>query len=257
MAIKSSFSFILAGLLLGLGWYSQVTATQKCETNGTIFLIRHAETRANALEGTPWDRSCAQANHSITHLSDRGYEQAKELADFFSDIPIDFVFTTEMFRTHETVEPLVERQHEKGRKPVFKAEPLINNIRLGPYECLNGTVPPLGKAFWDRLDNDPAFHAPDGESQADVRRRIEKFLKQVTEGRKYRSKNVILVGHSRTLPALQGYFLGATVPEQKLLKARNAEVYRVTCPDDGEYLVERRVPASTGNWGWEKVMLSR
>lgn len=66
------------------------------EENTTVYLIRHAE----KVKTDPTNRN--------PHLNNDGKMRSVVWAEFFKDIPLDAIFSTEYHRTQETVTPLAK-----------------------------------------------------------------------------------------------------------------------------------------------------
>jgi broad specificity phosphatase PhoE len=64
---------------------------------GIIYLVRHAESAVNARQGVP-----AQYDASGAPLSDRGRQEARELALHFQQLPIAHVYSSNLLRAHQT-----------------------------------------------------------------------------------------------------------------------------------------------------------
>lgn len=67
---------------------------------GTIYIIRHGMTEANKLKSF-------QGNHDIP-LNEEGLSQARDLAKYFKDIPLDAIYASPLQRAYKTAEILAE-----------------------------------------------------------------------------------------------------------------------------------------------------
>lgn len=63
----------------------------------TIYLVRHAESTVNARQDVP-----AQYDAGGAPLTDRGRQQARELALHFQELPIAHVYSSNLLRAHQT-----------------------------------------------------------------------------------------------------------------------------------------------------------
>ncbi|WP_053991344.1 histidine phosphatase family protein [Mangrovimonas sp. TPBH4] len=86
------FSLLLL-LLLSFQGISQ----ESNNNTSTYFLIRHAEK----------DRT--DASNPDPHLSEIGLKRANQWDSVFSQVPLDRIFSTDYFRTKETVAPIAKR----------------------------------------------------------------------------------------------------------------------------------------------------
>ena len=153
-----------------------------------IFLIRHAESSANA-----GGRTTDPAKISLT---EKGFEQARYLANTFDYQP-DFVITSPYLRTKQTAQPLLERF-----KDIEKIEWDVQEFTyLSPAKCRNTTTQerrPLVNQYWER--NDPFFTDGVGaESFADLLKRVENFLKQI---KLYENKFIAVFSHGQFIRAI-------------------------------------------------------
>jgi broad specificity phosphatase PhoE len=83
---------------------------KKIDPNARIFyLIRHAEKRNDATRNPD--------------LSDKGKERVKNYINYFSNIKLDSVYTTNFKRTFQTANPIAT---SKGIKPIYYNPSLVN-----------------------------------------------------------------------------------------------------------------------------------
>ena len=126
----------------------------------TLYLIRHAEA-----EGNLYRRIHGQYNSLIT---DNGYRQIQALQERFADVPIDAVYSSDLFRTMTTARAIYV---PKGLPLQTRAD--LRELGMGEWEDRSW-------AGIDRTDHtmmglfsaaSPDFRAPRGESFPEVRRR--------------------------------------------------------------------------------------
>ena len=132
-----------------------------------IFLIRHAESSANA-----GGRTTDPAKISLT---DKGFKQASCLASAFTSQP-NLIVTSPYLRTKQTAQPLLERFSS-----IEQVEWEVQEFTyLSPSKCENTTAEerrPLVNQYWER--NDPyLYDGPGAESFADLIKRVELFIEQ-------------------------------------------------------------------------------
>lgn len=130
---------------------------------GKIYLVRHAESLANA-------QGIYQGQTYDTDLSLRGFAQAKALARRFKQVRFTAVVTSPLKRTRQTAAIVVSHCHAK----IFRTEPDIIETDHGDWEGL-----PKEKvvACWPRLfkqwltqPSDVIF--PHGEAFRKTQRRV-------------------------------------------------------------------------------------
>ena len=85
-----SFILIFAIISCNTQQKNEHVAQLENDVNTTYYLIRHAEK----------DRS--DTSNSNPNLSEAGNERAKRWAAYFSDIPLDQIFSTDLHRTQQT-----------------------------------------------------------------------------------------------------------------------------------------------------------
>lgn len=126
----------------------------------TLYLIRHAEA-----EGNLYRRIHGQYNSLIT---DNGYRQIRALRERFADVPVDAVYSSDLFRTMTTARAIYV---PKGLPLQTRAD--LRELHMGEWEDRTW-------AGIDRVDKEmmrlfsvtsPDFRAPGGESFPEVRRR--------------------------------------------------------------------------------------
>ena len=130
-----------------------------------LYLIRHAEA-----EGNLYRRIHGQYNSLITN---NGYRQIKALEKRFQDIPIDAVYSSDLFRTMTTARAIYV---PKGL--ALHTRPDLREINMGDWEDRSF-------ADVDRTDHEmmalfsassPDYRAPNGESFPEIRRRGVKAI---------------------------------------------------------------------------------
>lgn len=125
-----------------------------------VYLIRHAEA-----EGNLYRRVHGQYDSLIT---DNGYRQLAVLAQRFADVPIDAVYSSDLFRAVTTARAVAD---PKGL--TVQTRPDLRELNMGSWEDRSF-------AGLDRSDKEtmrlfyasaPEFRAPGGESLWEVRQR--------------------------------------------------------------------------------------
>lgn len=184
-----------------------------------LILLRHLESQ--------WNKENRFTGWVDVPLSKEGAEGAKELADKFSQIKIDVVYTSPLARNKETVLRIFQYLdkypifiHFKGKMknwakfqelnknylPVYVAEEL-NERYYGKLQGLNKeeTMKKYGKKqvhLWRR-----GFKTvpPGGESLKDVCKRVIPFYRKYIEKDLKKGKNILIIASHNSLRALVKY----------------------------------------------------
>ena len=147
-----------------------------------LYLVRHGETHYN-LE----DRIGGDSN-----LTDKGLAQARALADYFADVRIPIIFTSNYKRTIQTATPIAEKQEHC----TIIALPEFNEIHAGicedmTYEEIQEQMPSVANA---RKSNKYSYVYPGGEGYVTMEERIHRGLQKVFYLNHY-DDNIMIVGH--------------------------------------------------------------
>jgi probable phosphoglycerate mutase len=192
-----------------------------------LYLIRHAESEYN-VRG---DLVCGQSPEVL--LSDRGQEQAIRLATALKNIHFDVAYTSPAVRSRHTA--AVALGGRSTGLPTQWVESL-HELSKGAWEGLP-TKEVLTPAVWEAIKADPENWAtPDGESQADVERRIfgfiEKDILRQGEG------TFALFTHSGTIRCFLRPILCLTHSETFNIGIANASITHLK-HEDGMWSLER------------------
>ncbi len=147
-----------------------------------IYLVRHAEAEGNASE---FFQGCTQ-----THLTEKGKNQLAYLAERFSDIPLDAVYTSPYLRAKQTADA-INRYHNL---PIYE-DSALHEINGGDWEGKPWAILPAAYpeeyALW--TGEMWRFHAPNGESMADVYQRMTDAVSRIA--REHQGQTVAIVSH--------------------------------------------------------------
>lgn len=158
-----------------------------------LILIRHGETDANGLYGTPEQLLIGALDNELTQLNEKGRQQARHCQRLLEKIPVDRIFCSDLGRTKETAAILFE-----GRTIQYDAR-----LRERSLGCLEGrklsdvmTDATLSQVLVDP-DNDSFEQcmikkAPDGENFLEVQARCRDFLSQFDSTQ---TETVAIVSH--------------------------------------------------------------
>jgi len=133
-----------------------------------IFFIRHGE--------TDWNREELVQGQKESSLSNRGFDQARRLAQRLKKENIQVIYSSPLKRARQTSEEV-----KKVIKVEINFDDDLKEILLGRWESLNREdikrEYPLEFEQW--LKNPADFKAPDGESWKGVRKRASDFFNRV------------------------------------------------------------------------------
>ncbi|MBV7435490.1 histidine phosphatase family protein [Cardiobacteriaceae bacterium TAE3-ERU3] len=131
----------------------------------TIYLIRHAESTANAGE-------ISQPNPEVD-LTAKGRAQARQLAERLTLEPSKVV-VSEFIRTRQTAQPWLDKL---GIEP--EVDGLINEFNVLGYSVVKGMTgkqrQPVGQRYWRKCSLQERV-GEDGETFAEFSARVSKFL---------------------------------------------------------------------------------
>lgn len=214
----------------------------------TIYCIRHAEAEGNLYR-------IAQGQYDSI-LTDRGYEQVKALQKRFADIPVDAVYSSDLYRTCVTAEAVYV---PKGL-PLQKRKDL-REINVGDWEQktwgeLARTEPEMLHNFTRHLDR---WHVNHAETPEQVRDRMVEAVTEIAQ--KNEGKAVVVVSHGCAirllLATLQGYSiaqLGDTPHSDNTAVSKlewDGEKLNVVFRDDNTHLTAENSLFATQTW-WKR-----
>lgn len=177
----------------------------------TFHLVRHAEkTGGDFLAGRTAD----------VHLTARGHQQAKQLAEFLGRERVDRIFTSPLERAVETATPLAELKRLAPASNVA-----LHEMDLGAW---------TGKTPAD-LDRDAAFGrfnrfrsghgAPGGETMLEVQARIVGAMLRWRDA--HSGETLVLVSHAEPIRAALLHFAGVSLDHWQRFRIDIASVSTV------------------------------
>jgi probable phosphoglycerate mutase len=180
----------------------------------SIYFIRHGETEYNKL-------GIVQGSGVDSELNTTGRAQAQAFYDHYQDVDFQLVIASALQRTHQTVEPFLEK-----RKLPFETTPLINEINWGIHE--GQKYEPSMKDAYQNMINEWSIGNFDvsleqGESARSLADRLQQFLDQLVQ----REEDKILVcTHGRTLRCLMCLIKGQHLREMENYSHNNTGLYQ-------------------------------
>ena len=163
------------------------------DKKGRLIVVRHGQTPAN-IEGV-WHGS------TDTPLSDLGRQQVKWLGTHFKQVMVpDVIYASPLQRAHLTALGIAGSQGLE-----VQLDPRLQEFCLGDWE---------GVRFEDivqihdpekRLNHDPDFAPPGGESQRIVQKRMVSAIEEIIQ--RHADENVVLVSHGVALGIALAHYL--------------------------------------------------
>jgi isoleucyl-tRNA synthetase len=134
-------------------------------------------------------------------LTEKGKKQIEKAAGRLENKKIDLIFHSDMLRTRQSAEIIGRRLGLE-----IKADKRLREVNVG---VLNGRpIGEIGK-FWNKKQipleeyYSKRFRTapPEGETYRDIEKRLASFIKDTEK--KYKGKNILIVGHQRPLTLLE------------------------------------------------------
>lgn len=161
-----------------------------------IFLIRHGESEANV--GLP---TCLPECGGLTQ---RGREQALDVAGFLRNYPLDLIVTSPYIRAKQTAEPTsAVFRSMSGRVPVEEVQSVREFTYLSPGRWRSSTAEdrrPVVDTYWQMAEPD-YVDGPGAESFKEFSIRVNTFLEQIKMvEREY--ENIAVFSHEQFISAV-------------------------------------------------------
>jgi broad specificity phosphatase PhoE len=176
----------VASSILASGSNSESEKTMK-----EIYIIRHAESTSNAGQRTE--------NHHGIPLSEKGIQQAQELAETITIVP-DLIVISPFTRTHETAKPFIEKHPSV---PVEMWD--VHEFSYLPSKAYEGTTGMERFAAAFKYWTEASVHhkeSDDSESFADLTKRMADLIEKL-ESRP--EKTIVIFSHGRFIYGLKFY----------------------------------------------------
>jgi broad specificity phosphatase PhoE len=194
----------------------------------TLYIIRHGETdfnRKNIVQGSGVD----------SQLNQIGRHQAHLFFEYYKNVQFDYILTSNLKRTHQTVDPFLKRKTYK--EWVKLAE--LNEISWGIHEGKVGTADSSESYKQLMLDWESGVYdtkIEEGESAAELRERVVKVF-DILKQEKYKGKNILLCTHGRTMLCLVTILNGHPLSMMSQFKHQNTCLYKAHYIDN-EFIFE-------------------
>jgi broad specificity phosphatase PhoE len=154
-----------------------------------LLLIRHAETTANA-------RHLLDTAPPGADLTDRGREQAADLATALEDVDLDAIYVSDLVRTQQTAAPLAAARDLEPR-----VRPGVREIQAGDYEMApdDGSWDAYLGVLYRWAEGEPHARIPGGESGAEVMQRFDAVVAEAA-----RHDSAAIISHGAVIRAWTG-----------------------------------------------------
>lgn len=177
-----------------------------------LIIVRHGQTEWNTLNRVQGLRN--------NPLSPEGESQAHRLGRRLKDERIDVIYTSTLRRAIHTAEAVA------AHHPAVEIRkcPELNEMDWGVWEGLTfGEIEERYPDQLERRDQDKFNFAPEeGESPADLERRLIPFLKEIV--RRHNGKTVLIVGHGGINRVIMGIILEWPPEKTATVKSGNTSV---------------------------------
>lgn len=160
-----------------------------------LYLARHTESNYNV---AGLSNSKPEIN---VHLTKKGHNQAKYLAELLRDIPLDVVFTSQLSRTFETAKYIIE-----GRNTPLLKDDRLNDLNMG----FEGQSVDEYHAALRGVTDEWAVKFNDGESMNDLLERVDDYLKYL---KTLTYTSVLIISHYTVLQLVTARVNGTDVKE--------------------------------------------
>lgn len=166
----------------------------------TLYIVRHAEA-----EGNLYRRIHGWYDSLIT---ENGYRQIAALEERFRDIPVDAVYSSDLFRTRTTAGAIYR---PKGLE--LRTRQDLRELSMGVWEDHTwGEVAHFQPEHYRRYSTcDPGWKNEGGESRQEGRRRIRAAILDIAA--RHPGETVAVVCHGDIIRCLQAEVLGVPVEE--------------------------------------------
>ena len=169
-----------------------------------LYIARHGETQ--------WNVDNRISGRTDIPLTQRGLEQAKQLAEHAKGKGIDMILVSPLLRARQTAQAVCDALE----LPMSIDERLIE-LDFGVFEGLD-----RGNADFQRIRAQMPTRYPGGESAFDLAHRVYSLLEDVK--RDHSDKTVLLVCHGGVCRMVRSFFEDMTNEEYGGYHAPNAEL---------------------------------
>ena len=193
----------------------------------TLYIIRHGETDYNR-------KGIVQGSGVDSELNKLGHTQARLFYQYYKNVSFDYIITSHLQRTHQTVQPFLRRSTH--REWIKMTE--LNEISWGIHEGQTGSD--FSHESYRKLMNDWELGVYDskieeGESATELHQRVSQAVDYLKN--QFQGKNILLCTHGRTLLCLLSILNEHPLSKMSQFKHQNTCLYKVHYVGD-EFIFE-------------------
>ena len=170
----------------------------------TVLLARHGQ--------SDWNAAGRWQGHADRPLSERGREQARELAARLAEFTLDAIYSSDLSRARQTAEAVA-----KVQKLEVVTVPELREVDVGSWEGL--TRDEARKRFPDDFRRWQAGGVgwQDGETYVEMSRRVVGAIRSLAA--RHEGGRILVVGHGGPIRAVHAEALGLDVETYRRLRA--------------------------------------
>jgi phosphoserine phosphatase len=203
----------------------------------TLYIIRHGETELNR-------QGIVQGSGVDSDLNQIGQRQAHLFYQYYKNIPFQYILTSALKRTHQTVEPFLRKlSNDKDKLSEISISNWLkfkelNEISWGVQEGKKSD-PTMHETYkqlmsdWENGIYETRFEA--GESATELHARVSKIVNYLREN--HVGQNVLMCTHGRTLLCLLTILKNEPLSKMNTFKHQNTCLYKAHYID-GEFHFE-------------------
>ncbi len=155
---------------------------EKTKKSGNkYFVMRHGEAENNVLKILSSDQK------KEFHLTEKGKDQVKKIAEIFKGEKFDYIFTSPLVRTMETSN-LFKKESESSAQIIVDER--LREMGMGDFE---GKEVSLFRSLFKNKEEEFKKRPDSVESFNDVKKRMMDFLYEIES--KYKNKKILIVSH--------------------------------------------------------------
>ena len=185
-----------------------------------IFLVRHGEVAGNSLQA---GGRLTFAGWEVKPLTARGEAQAQAVAQRLSTEKLTAIYASDLQRARNTAQQIADFHHLEVR-----VDARLREVNYGAWEGLGlDEILADYKDVWDARNANPKNVAPpEGESYADLWKRLSPFWNEITQNQG-EDERVAVVAHNGTIRILLCHVLGMPFAHFKRLQTSNCGVSHI------------------------------
>jgi len=173
-----------------------------------LYVVRHAQSIGNEQR-----IHCGQRRDF--GLSELGKKQAKEVANFFRNIPIEKIYSSDSLRAKDTAKELAKLKEIK-----IIEDKRLREFDKGDFVDVEWSLCVKYKEKIVKEKNLPFYEIafPNGESEIENKKRVEEFLKEVLSKQK---DNIVIFAHAGTNRIIHAVLMNLSFEEAYALPQKN------------------------------------